>query len=39
MQGKRLSYEIANPSKPPLENFGEIMNDPVKSKKYLEAKK
>ena len=37
MQGKRLSYEIANPSKPPLENFGEIMNDPVKSKKYLDA--
>ena len=38
MQGKRLSYEMANLSKPPLENFGEIMNDPVKSKKYLDSK-
>lgn len=37
MQGKRLTYEIANSSKPPLENFGDIMNDPVKGKKYLEA--
>ena len=37
IQGKRLSFEVANPSKPPLENFGDIMNDPVKSKKYLDA--
>jgi hypothetical protein len=37
MQGKRLSYQIADPAKPPLENFGDIMNDPVKGKKYLEA--
>ncbi len=38
MQGKRLTYEIANLSKAPLENFGDIMNDPVKGKKYLEGK-
>ena len=37
LSGKRLTYETANPSKPPLENFGDIMNDPVKSKKYLDA--
>jgi hypothetical protein len=35
MQRKRLTYEIANLSAPPLENFGDIMNDPVKSKKFL----
>lgn len=35
MQGKRLTYEIANSTAPPLENWGEIMNDPVKSKKFL----
>jgi hypothetical protein len=35
MQGKRLTYDIKNPSAPPLENWGEIMNDPVKSKKFL----
>ena len=39
LQGKRLTYSIANPSAPPLENFGDIMNDPVKSKKYLDAQK
>jgi hypothetical protein len=38
MQGKRLTFEVANPNKPPLENFGDIMNDPVKGKKYLEGK-
>jgi hypothetical protein len=38
LSGKRLTYETANLSKPPLENFGDIMNDPVKSKKYLDAK-
>ena len=37
MQRKRLTYDIADPSAPPLENHGEIMNDPVKGKKYLEA--
>ena len=36
LQRKRLTYETANPSAPPLENHGDIMNDPVKSKKYLE---
>jgi hypothetical protein len=35
MQGKRLTYDIKNPSAQPLENWGEIMNDPVKSKKFL----
>jgi hypothetical protein len=35
MQGKRLTYEVAKPAAPPLENWGDIMNDPVKSKKYL----
>ncbi|KXK07175.1 MAG: hypothetical protein UZ17_ACD001000137 [Acidobacteria bacterium OLB17] len=35
MQGKRLTFSIEDPNAPPLENFGEIMNDPVKSKKYL----
>jgi len=38
MQRKRLTYQVNNPSAPPLENFGDIMNDPVKSKKYLDAK-
>lgn len=37
MQRKRLTYDVANLSAPPLENFGDIMNDPVKSKKYLDA--
>lgn len=35
MQGKRLTYAIKDPSSPPLENWGDIMNDPVKSRKYL----
>lgn len=35
MQRKRLTYEVANLSAPPIENFGDIMNDPVKSKKYI----
>ena len=39
LQRKRLTYEVANPSAPPLENHGEIMNDPVKGKKYLEEQK
>jgi len=37
LQRKRLTYEAANSSAPPLENHGDIMNDPVKSKKYLDA--
>ena len=35
LQPKRLTYEIPNLSKAPLENFGDIMNDPIKSQKYL----
>jgi len=38
MQRKRLTYETANLSAQPLENFGDTMNDPVKSKKYLDNK-
>ncbi len=37
MQRKRLTYEVKTPSAPPLENFGDIMNDPVKSKKFLNS--
>lgn len=37
MQRKRLTFEIANPSAKPLENFGDIMNDPTKAKKYLNS--
>lgn len=36
LQRKRLTYELADPSIPPLENHGDIMNDPIKSKKYLD---
>ena len=39
LQRKRLTYEVANLSAPPLENHGDIMNDPVKGKKYLDAQK
>jgi hypothetical protein len=39
LQRKRLTYEVANLSAPPLENHGDIMNDPVKGKKYLEGQK
>jgi hypothetical protein len=35
---KRLTYETANSSTSPLENHGDTMNDPVKSKKYLDAR-
>ncbi|HMQ05287.1 MAG TPA: hypothetical protein PKD26_15325 [Pyrinomonadaceae bacterium] len=35
LQRKRLTYETANPSAQPLENHGDIMNDPVKSREYL----
>jgi hypothetical protein len=38
LQRKRLTYETANSSAAPLENHGETMNDPVKSKKYLEKR-
>lgn len=37
LQRKRLTYETANSSAPPLENHGDTMNDPVKAKKYLDA--
>jgi hypothetical protein len=33
MQGKRLTYSFANPSAPPLENLGDIVNAPVKGKR------
>lgn len=39
LSGKRLTYEVANPSTAPLENFGDIMNDPVKGKKFLDRLK
>lgn len=39
MQRKRLTFETANPSAKPLENHGDTMNDPVRSKKYLDANK
>jgi len=35
MQGKRLTFSVEDPNAPPIENLGDIMNDPVKSKKYL----
>lgn len=35
MQGKRLTFDLADPNAAPLENHGDIMNDPVKSKQYL----
>ena len=38
LQRKRLTYEVANLAAPPLENHGDIMNDPVKGKKYLKEK-
>lgn len=33
MQGKRLTYSIANPSAAPLENYGDKVNAPPKPKK------
>jgi hypothetical protein len=33
MQGKRLTFSIADPSTPPVENLGDIVNAPPKSKK------
>lgn len=35
MQGKRLTLPTSDPAAKPLENFGDIMNDPIKSRKYL----
>lgn len=32
MQGKRLTYSVAAPSAPPLENYGDIVNNPQKAK-------
>ena len=39
LQRKRLTFEVADPAAKPLENFGDIMNDPIKSKKYLDRQK
>ena len=33
MQRKRLTYSLENPSAPPIENMGDIVNNPSKSKK------
>lgn len=33
MQGKRLTYSMADPNAPPVENMGEIVNNPSKSAK------
>lgn len=33
MQGKRLTYSISDPSVPPLENLGDIVNAPQKQKR------
>lgn len=33
MQKKRLTYSIESPSEPPVENLGDIVNNPSKSKK------
>ncbi|QYO65630.1 hypothetical protein [Leptolyngbya sp. 7M] len=38
-QGDRLTFLTSDPSAEPLVNFGDIMNDPVKSKKFLESQK
>lgn len=38
LQGKRLTFQTGDPLAPPLENFGDIMNDPVKAKKYLDSR-
>ena len=37
MQGKRLTFSVEDPNAPPIENLGDIMNDPAKAKKYLES--
>ncbi len=33
MQGKRLTFSLADPTAPPLENYGDVVNNPSKSKK------
>ncbi|MEO7672847.1 MAG: hypothetical protein ABIU09_02070 [Pyrinomonadaceae bacterium] len=33
MQKKRLTYSIENPSEPPLENYGDVVNNPKKAGK------
>ncbi len=33
MQGKRLTFSITDPSAPPLENYGDVVNNPAKAKK------
>ncbi|HMU32891.1 MAG TPA: hypothetical protein PKC89_03410 [Pyrinomonadaceae bacterium] len=37
MQGKRLTFSVEDPNAAPIENLGDIMNDPAKAKKYLES--
>lgn len=32
MQGKRLTFETADPHKPPLENYGDVVNAPPQSR-------
>ncbi len=36
-QGDRLTFAVGDLTAPPLVNFGDTMNDPVKSKKYLDS--
>jgi hypothetical protein len=33
IQGKRLTFSISDPGAPPIENLGDIVNNPAKSKK------
>jgi hypothetical protein len=33
MQGKRFTYSVADPTAAPLENYGDIVNNPQKNKK------
>lgn len=37
MRGPRLTYSREDPSAQPQQNLGDIMNDPVKSKKYISS--
>lgn len=38
MQGKRMTYAVADPNAPPIENLGDIVNDP-KYQQQLQKKK
>ncbi|MGE3467621.1 MAG: hypothetical protein AB7J13_11885 [Pyrinomonadaceae bacterium] len=33
MKGKRLTFSIVDPTEPPLENYGDVVNNPQKQKK------